>query len=206
MANRTVLAALLALATVSGVAAQSTSEPVEGQQIQKNNLQVTGTVVSSDDNRLIVRGDNGQQMTFIVNEQTTDPKLFNVGDRVTASYVTLAGTGPVVTKVISSPLVADSKSTGTVIYPPAEPAATATATVTTPSAPAASATATVTTPAPVTTTTTVADADVDVDTDMDADDDVATLPATASPLPLVALFGFLAAGGAGVVRRFGRKS
>lgn len=204
MANRTVLAALLALATVSGVAAQSTSAPVEGQPIQKNNLQVTGTVISSDENRLIVRGDNGQQMTFIVNEQTTDPKLFNVGDRVTASYVTLAGTGPVVTKVISAPVVAESKSTGTVIYPPAAPAATATATVTTPAAPAASATATVTTPKPVTTTTTVAD--VDVDTDMNNDDDVATLPATASPLPLVALFGFLAAGGAGIARRFGRKS
>jgi hypothetical protein len=203
MANRTVLAALVALATVTGVAAQTTtSDPVEGQPIQKNNLQVTGTVVSSDENRLIVRGDNGQQMTFIVNEQTTDPKLFNVGDRVTASYVTLAGTGPVVTKVVSSPVMAESKSTGTVIYPPA---ATATTTVTTPT-PSASATATVTTPAPTTTTVADTDVDTDVDTDMDTDDDVATLPATASPLPLVALFGLLAAGGAGVARRFGRKS
>jgi hypothetical protein len=198
----------LALATASGLAAQSTStyesttpatektEKIEGKQMQSG-LQVSGTVVSSDENRLIVKADNGQQMTFIVNESTADPHLFNVGDRVTASYVTLAGTGPVVTKVISAPLEAKT-STGTVTYEQ-KPAAAATATVTTP-APAATATATVTTPS--TTTTTIDNdtvADVDVDTD---DDDADVLPATASPLPLIALAGFVAGGAARVIRRF----
>jgi hypothetical protein len=202
MANRTAVALLLALATATGLAAQSTStttDPVEGKQIQ-GSLNVTGTVISSDDNRLIVKADNGQQMTFIVNEQTTDPKLFNVGDRVTASYVTLAGTGPVVTKVISVPAETKTTSTGTVIYPPAAeaPAVSATAKVTTPPAPSAS--ATVTTPAPVATTTVA-----EVDSDMDADDDETALPATASPLPLIALAGFAAGAAARVTRRLRKK-
>ena len=200
MANRTAVALLLALATATGLAAQSTSTttaPVEGKQIQ-GSLNVTGTVISSDENRLIVKGDNGQQMTFIVNDQTTDPKLFNVGDRVTASYVTLAGTGPVVTKVISVPADMKTTSTGTVVYPPAAPApsATATATVTTPPAPSASATVTTTTPAPVTTTTVA---------DNDNDNDETALPATASPLPLIALAGFAAGAAARVTRRFRTK-
>ena len=203
MANRTAVALLLALATATGLAAQSTpapADPVEGKQIQ-GSLNVTGTVISSDENRLIVKADNGQQMTFIVNEQTTDPKLFNVGDRVTASYVTLAGTGPVVTKVISVPAQAKT-STGTVIYPPAAeaPAISATATVTTPPAPSASATVTTApepAPAPVTTT-------VDTDTDMD-DDEAETMPATASPLPLIALAGFAAGAAARVTRRLRKK-
>jgi len=198
----------LALATASGLAAQSTStyesttpatekaEKIEGKQMQSG-LQVSGVVVSSDDNRLIVKADNGQQMTFIVNESTADPHLFNVGDRVTASYVTLAGTGPVVTKVVSSPVQAKT-STGTVTYE--QPAAAASATVTTP-APAASATATVTTPS-TTTTTIDNDTVADVDTDVDTDDDADVLPATASPLPLIALAGFVAGGAARVIRRF----
>jgi hypothetical protein len=194
MANRTAVAVLLlALATATGVAAQSTSD-TEGKQIQAS-LQVSGTVVSSDANRLIVKGDNGQQMTFIVNESTADPKLFHVGDRVTASYVTLAGTGPVVTKVISIPAEERTTSTGTVIYPPAAPTASATATVTTP-APAPAAEAEVAT----TTTTTTETAAIDTD---DTDEEMATtLPATASPLPLIALAGFAAGGAARLIRRF----
>ena len=201
MANRTAVALALALATASGLAAQSTySEDKttaakaneEGKAIQSG-LQVSGTVISSDANRLIVKADNGQQMTFIVNESTADPHLFNVGDRVTASYVTLAGTGPVVTKVISVP--AESRaSTGTVTYQENAPAASATATVTTPPAPSATASATIEAPAPVATAT--------VDNDMDDDDDAAALPATASPLPLIALAGFAAGGAARLIRRF----
>lgn len=225
MAYRTAVALALALATTSGLAAQSynsttsttedkttatgaakTNDSMEGKQIASNGLQVVGTVISSDANRLTVKADNGQQMTFIVNESTTDPKLFNVGDRVTASYVTLAGTGPVVTKVVSTPMSART-STGTVTY--SEPAATATTTVTPPSAKVAvtppSATVAVTPPVATTTVTndTVAEVDVDNDADNDgiADADEA-LPATASPLALIALAGFAASGAARAVRRF----
>ena len=216
MAYRTAVALALALATASGLAAQSTysNEPadkttatgtaktetaMEGKAIQ-GGLSVTGTVISSEANRLIVKADNGQQMTFIVNESTADPHLFNVGDRVTASYVTLAGTGPVVTKVISTPAETRA-STGTVTYQ--APAAKVETTVAPPSA-----TVAVTPPAVTTTTTTqVAETDVDVDNDADNDgvadaDEATTLPATASPLPLIALAGFAAGAAGRLVRRF----
>ena len=194
----------LAFAVAAGLGAQSTTtttstetKPAEGKAIQSG-LQVTGTVITSEANRLIVKGDNGQQMTFIVNEQTTDPKLFHPGDRVTASYVTLAGTGPVVTRVESYPAAETTTSTGTVIYPPAAPVPSATAKVeVTP--PTASATTTMSNKSTTTTTTYETPK---AETTVAANED---LPATASPLPLVALFGFLAAASAGALR-FGRKS
>ena len=188
MAQRTTLALFVVAAIAAGAVAQTATPgtPVEGEAIVNRHLQVTGTVISSDDNRLIVQGDNGQQMTFIVNDETSGPRVFQHGDRVTASYVTLAGTGYAVTKVISIPPPVVTKSTA--YRPPVETRAAAPAPVVASPAP----------PPPVSTAPAVTEATIDPEP---ADE---VMPATASPLPLVGLIGFLAAAGAGAVRRFRR--
>ncbi len=207
MVHRTTVAILLALAAVSVAVAQTSSstQPAEGASIVKNNLQVTGTVITSEANRLTVKGDNGQQMVFIVTDTTVVPGQFHPGDRVTAEYVTLAGTGPVASKIVMVPAVetktvttwtepaSETKVTATVTPPVAEAKVTATVAETYPAAPTAKAS--------VTTTTTVAPVSAKPYV---ADDEtkVAALPATASSLPLVALLGLFAAGGAIAVNRF----
>jgi hypothetical protein len=182
MAYRTAIAILvLALATASGVSAQTpASDPIQPVGTAPSApIDFTGVVVSSSDNQLVLRNDAGKTMTFVIDANTAEPRTFTVGDRVTTTYANVAGTGYVVSRSIVLP--------GGVT-------ATQTTTTTTP-APAASATAT------------TYDADDDVATTattVDADDD--TLPATASPLPLAALLGLLAAAGAAASRRFGRNS
>ena len=150
-------------------------------------------MVSADANRLVVKNDKGQEMVFIITDKQVNASQFRTGDRVTASYTTLAGTGAVVSKVVSAPaLVTNTMSTYT---PPV--AETKVTTTTTAPYPAAE-------PAPaVTTTTTVAPVSA---SSYDASDSNAsrTLPATAGPMPLVALLGLLGAGGAATIRRFRR--
>jgi hypothetical protein len=200
MRNRTTIAVLVALAfaAIAGitVAQSEPGTPPEGKPIVQDGQRVTGTVISSEANRLTVKAENGQEMVFIVNEQTAEPHLFNVGDRVTAQYATIAGTGYVVSRVVSVP--APTVTTTTTYVPPASQ----TKVSTTAPAPAAA-------PAPVrpmapettaTTTTTVTPTTANTyDTTDDASVD--TLPATASSLPIVALLGLFAAGGAIVIHR-----
>ncbi|MEO8274971.1 MAG: hypothetical protein ABI639_02055 [Thermoanaerobaculia bacterium] len=191
MARRGIrFAMLFALATSAAAVAQSapaipagsatpatdSASSLEGAPIVNRNPQVTGTVISSDANRLTVRDDKGAQMVFIVNETTPEPRIFSVGVRVTADYVTLAGTGTVVRKVVVAPKLMTPDFETTVTRTTATGATGAT------TAPAANP---VPAPAPST----------------DASTSSATLPATASPLPAVALFGLFAAAGAISVRK-----
>ncbi len=186
MYHRTAAAILLALATASVAVAQTPApaKPAEGTAVVNDSLQVTGTVISSEANRLIVKADNGQQMVFIISDQTAEPRLFQAGDRVTASYVTLAGTGTVLSRAAVVPAV----TTTTYTAPVTETKVTAT--VTKP-APGAVTTTTTTTLAPV----------AAMPYEADKETSIAALPATASSLPLVALLGLVAAGGAVAIRR-----
>lgn len=190
MTHRTTAAFLFTLAIATAATAQSDSAAKPGDsKIMDNTMQVTGFVTSSEANRLVVKTDKGQEMVFIITDKQVDASLFHAGDKVTASYVTLAGTGAVVTKVVAFP-AAESTTVTTYTPPPAE---TRTTTVVetrpAPAPPVAS-----TTVAPVTTNTYEAN----------AQRPATTLPATAGPMPLVALIGLLGAGGAATIRRFRR--
>ena len=186
MNHRSTAAFLFTLALASAAVAQTdTAAKPTDSGIMDTSLQVTGAVVSSDANRLVVKTDNGQEMVFIITDKQVDASMFRTGDRVTASYTTLAGTGAVVTKVIS----ASAPVTTTTTY--VAPAASATDTRETDR--------TVTKPTLNTTTTAVAPvAEKTSESEQRAD----LLPATASPMPLVALLGLLGAGGAATIRRF----
>lgn len=200
MKNRWMAIAGLALATTVGASAQSTSadssERAEGAAPVQNNLQVTGTVLETDANRLVVRMDNGQQMTFIVTNESEGGTSYRVGDRVTANYTSLAGTGAVV-KRLSSAMTTTTKTTTSTYVAPAEPVRPTSGETVRPMpvnpAPAADRYPTA---APARDTTTMAPATVD-----NNDDSMSTLPATASNLPLLALLGLGAVGGALAVRK-----
>ncbi|MEO7796004.1 MAG: hypothetical protein ABIV06_14645 [Thermoanaerobaculia bacterium] len=181
MSYRTTLAVLLTLATATVTSAQT--KPADST-IMNNSLQVTGSVVTSEANRLVVKKDNGQEMVFIITDKQVDASLFHPGDRVTASYTTLAGTGAVVSKVVAVP--AETTTQVTQYTPPAT--ATQVTTTTAPAPAMPTTTTTRTTVAPVATTTSTEPA--------------TTLPSTASPMPLVALLGLLGAAGAATIRRF----
>ncbi len=192
MTHRTTAAFLFTLAIASVAAAQSdpAAKPTDSG-IMDTSMQVTGAVISSDANRLVVKTDNGQEMVFIITDKQVDASMFRTGDRVTASYTTLAGTGAVVSKVVAAPALTTTTTT-TYVAPVAE--AKVTTTVTEP-APA---------PAPVTTTTTTVAPVTAAPYDSRAEQTSDVLPATASPMPLVALLGLLGAGGAATLRRFRR--
>lgn len=190
MKHRTSAAFLFTLAIAAAAAAQSDSAAKPANTgVGDYSMQVTGSVVSSEANRLVVKDDSGHEMVFIITDKQVDASQFHAGDRVTASYVTLAGTGAVVSKVVAVP--AEATTTVTTYSPP--PAETRTTTVVEtrrapePIAPTAAV-------APVTSGTYAAN-------DQQA---VKTLPSTAGPLPLVALIGLLGAGGAATIRRFRR--
>lgn len=195
MKHRTTAAVLFTLAIASAAAAQSDSAAKPGDsKIMENTMQVTGFVTASEANRLVVKTDKGQEMVFIITDKQVDASLFHAGDRVTASYVTLAGTGAVVTKVEAFP--APVTTTVTTYSPPPEEARPTTTVETRP--------APVPAPAPLPTPR----ADVAPVTssayDADAQGRASTLPATAGPMPLVALIGLLGVGGAATIRRFRR--
>ncbi len=176
MTHRTTAAFLFTLAIASVAAAQTNpaAKPTDSG-VMDTSMQVTGAVISSDANRLVVKTDNGQEMVFIITDKQVDASMFRAGDRVTASYTTLAGTGAVVSKVVAAPALV---TTTTTTYTP----------------PAAETKVTTTTVVPATATP--------YDSKAEQTSDV--LPATASPLPLVALLGLLGAGGAATIRRFRR--
>lgn len=186
MTYRTTAAFLFALALAATASAQTSAaaKPTDSG-IMDTSMQVTGTVISSDANRLVVKNDNGQEMVFIITDKQVNASQFHAGDRVTASYTTLAGTGAVVSKIVSAPAL--ETTTKTQYTPPVAE------TKVTPPAPA------------VTTTTTTTVAPVAPESyDSGNSKSTIELPATASPMPLVALLGLLGAGGAATIRRFRR--
>ena len=196
--HQAVLAVILTSAIGAGsqLTAQSGSaaaaDRAEGSSPVQNDQRVTGTVREIDANRLVVELENGQQMTFIVTGESEGASSFRVGDRVTASYVSLAGTGAVISKVVSASKITTTTTTTytppattttrTTVTPPPAPVTTPVYPATPPPAPAPS------TPPPA--------YNPPVETQM------STMPATGSSLPLVGLLGLVAVGGAVAVRRF----
>jgi hypothetical protein len=174
---------LASLAFASSAAAQTQYNNPNDQTLAgasaPSTLKVSGTVVSSDANQIVVRADNGTESTILVNASTAEPKLFTAGDRVTVTY-TSSSSGNVAKSIADlGRVTATTTTTTTVQTPPL----------------------TQTAPAPMASaTTTIADADVDRSVQADIDDDE-TMPATASPLALIALLGLGAAGAATAVRR-----
>ncbi len=198
MQHRTSAAFLFTLAIAAAAAAQSGSDakPTD-TSVGDYTMQVTGSVISSEANRLVVKNDKGQEMVFIITDKQVDASLFHPGDRVTASYVTLAGTGVAVTKVVAAP--AEEKTTMTTYTPP--PADTRTTTVIeTRPAPAPARIAPIAPIAPAATVAPVTSSTYTANDRQAAN----TLPATAGPMPLVALIGLLGAAGAATIRRFRR--
>lgn len=176
---------------------------------------VEGTVVSNSGGSLVIDTDSGQR-TFMVDAQSSLPADLAVGSRVRVEYHTLANDKFHAFKVTS--LAAGSTMTApTDTTAPTEPAAPAE-----PMAPAGSTAATGTTTAPVdtttttttgtmqerpktdTTTTTTTDTTTAATTTTDqpaAAPEGRTLPATASPLPLLALAGAISMAGGALLRR-----
>lgn len=188
MTYRTTAAFLLTLAIAPVAGAQNPAAKPTDSNIMDTSMKVTGSVVSADENRLIVKDEKGQEMVFIITDKQVNAGQFRPGDRVTASYTTLAGTGAVVTKVISAP--APVTTTTTTYVAPAAPEPEARATTRTMPEPAPVASPTTVTPVPARTYESEPTADL--------------LPATASPMPLFALLGLLGAGGAAAIRRLRR--
>jgi hypothetical protein len=198
MTNRiATTAALLVLAFGTSAGAQTmTGNPVDQSlagPTGASTLYLTGTVVSSDASKIVVRADDGKETTILINDSTAEPKLFEAGDRVRINYTSLSA-GHVARSITDLGTV----TTTTTVTPTTE---TTTKTISTP---VGTASATV--------TETATDTDVDVDVDpatetaaVDTDNEADTMPATASPLALIALLGLGAAGAASAVRR-NRKS
>jgi hypothetical protein len=197
MKNRhmAVLAVVLAGAMGAGshLAAQSGSaaaaDRAEGSSAVQNDERVTGTVREIDANRLVVELENGQQMTFVVTGESEGASSFRIGDRVTASYISLAGTGAVISKVVPASKITTTTTT-TYTPPPTTTTTTTRTTVTPPPAPVT----TPVNPTPAPSAPSPAPAPT-------VDAEMTTLPATGSSLPLVGLIGLVAAGGAVAVRR-----
>jgi hypothetical protein len=174
------LACLITLSLVAGASAQVST--------------VEGTVVSNSGGSLVVDTASGQR-TFMVDAQSSLPADLAVGTRVKVEYHTLANDKFHAFKVSAmdaAPTTATAPSmAGTTTTPaPVEPAPAAVA------------------PAPpmqerptTTTTTTTTDTTTGTMNTTTTADTGSRLPATASPLPLLALAGGLAMAGGALVRR-----
>ena len=194
------LASLFSLCLVAAVAAQVST--------------ITGTVVSNSGGVLVLDTDSGQR-SFMVDAQSSLPADLATGARVTVEYHTLANDKFHAFKVTPTAATAPSRTTDTApadttMAPPADTNAAAPATAAptmaapSPAAPAPTTTTTTTTtqtpPANTMDNTTATDT-----TTRTTDESTSTtgnrLPATASPLPLLALAGSLALAGGLLLRR-----
>jgi hypothetical protein len=85
----------IAVLSVGAVQAQDYNQ-TDTQHDMSTSTTVTGTVVSSVDNQLVIRTDSGQQMTFSLDQVGLDPGRMNLdaGDRVRIEHRagTTAGT------------------------------------------------------------------------------------------------------------------
>lgn len=198
------LASLFSLCLVAVVAAQVST--------------VEGTVVSNSGGSLVISTDSGQR-TFMVDAQSTLPANLAVGSRVRVDYHTLANDKFHAFKVSSLGSTTDMATANTTAPDATTPATTNSmdttnptntntrATTTTPDTTNNTTTdrvgtrATTTTERPTTSTTQTATTNTTTDrTTSTTDTTGRALPATASPLPLLALVGSLALGAGAALR------
>jgi len=164
--------ALLALA--GGLAAQGTDPAATTQTL-------TGTVVSSSSSSLVIDTDTGTRQTFMVDAQSTLPTGLAPGTRISVDYHTLSGGQFHAARATTLGAAAPTQPTTE-----ARPMDTTAPPDTTTSSSMPSTDAS-TGAAPATTTKTTR---------------TRKMPATASPLPLVALIGLASLAGAATLRRF----
>jgi hypothetical protein len=150
------------LSTLLSVAALALAMPLMAQDAKTT----SGKVVSSTPEQVVVQTDDGSQMTFKVDAQSTVPTGLSAGSRVTVTYHELAG-GMFHAASVAAIDAGTSPTMNTQEAPPPRPATTTTAPTTTTTAPEPMPERTTTTPTP------------------------RRMPATASPLPLVGLAGLL---------------
>jgi hypothetical protein len=145
------------LSSLLSVAALALAMPLLAQDAKTT----SGKVVSSTPEQVVVQTDDGSQMTFKVDAQSTVPTGLSAGSRVTVTYHELGG-GMFHAASVAAIDAGTSPTMNTKEAPPPRPATTTTTTAPEPMPERAT-----TTPTP------------------------GRMPATASPLPLVGLAGLL---------------
>lgn len=83
-----ILLAVLAIGVGPAGAQGETQDPMVAQQspTSSSSQWVTGTVVSVNDNTIVISRDDGTSMTLIVDSQTAKPMTASVGDHVRIEY------------------------------------------------------------------------------------------------------------------------
>jgi hypothetical protein len=175
------------LLVATGVAAQTTDPAMTAQT-------VSGKVISSTSSSLVIETDTGTRQTFVVDAQSTLPAGLTPGTRISVDYHTLAGGTFHAARATS---LGAAPAQPTTEARPVEPAPLDT---TTPAAPPD------TTPAPVTPPDTTPAPAAPMSTTTDTPESTPrSMPATASPLPLVGLVGLASLAAGAALRRFGRR-
>lgn len=184
------LFAILALVLAAPLVAQSAAPP--GHMDSPGATYISGTLVSLGADSIVIRTDTGETRTFLINAATVGVQSYPVGNRVKIDFVLDDQSRGIAKQILGDTSSASTSLTETTT-PVLEPAA----------------------PAPAPPAVESADTTLSTETDVDINDttDDATLeagqneelPATASPLPLLALLG-LGAVGSGVGLSFLRRS
>jgi len=173
-----------ALSSLLSVAALALAVPLMAQAEQT----ASGKVVSSTPEQLVVQTDAGSQLTFNVDSQSTVPAGLNAGSRVTVTYHDMGGGTLHAARVDAS--TGGGEPMNTQETTPPKP--TTMAPAYTPPAATTTSPATSAAQEPARAPTTGAS--------------TSTMPATASPLPLVGLLGLLSLGAGLGVRALRRSA
>jgi hypothetical protein len=173
------------LLVATGVAAQTTDPAMTTQT-------VSGKVISTSSNSLVIETDTGTRQTFVVDAQSSLPAGLTPGTRISVDYHSLAG----------GTFHAARAATLDVTTAPAAPTAEARPVEPAP-APADTAASTPSTPVD-TTPSTSATMDTPTSTTPEKTS-TRKMPATASPLPLVGLTGLASLLAGVAMRRFGSR-
>jgi hypothetical protein len=170
------IAAVFALLLAAPLGAQSAQPP--GHLDTPGSTYTNGTVVSQSADSIIIRADTGETRTYLIDGATVGVKSFEVGTRVKIDFL-LDDQGRAVAKEIMG-FVASADAAASDLAPQAEE--------------------------PVAESDVTFDTAPESETAFDADEEMTDdeLPATASPLPLIALLG-AGALGSGLGLRYLRK-
>jgi hypothetical protein len=191
----TTLGLVACLVAAPMVAQDATAQDMSNADTAVASTELTGTVVSINDDTLVISTSEGEK-TFKVSSLTTKPADLAVGSSVTVTYSDEAGEMVASNIVIDSGVADESAVAAAPATPPADTSASSTYIEQNTYESAAMDDADVDTDVS-------ADLDADGDTDVAAgvDADADALPATASRIPLLALLGALSIGAALFVRR-----
>jgi hypothetical protein len=172
MRNRVLCVLSIALLALAGGLAAQGTDPAATTQT------ITGTVVSSSSSSLVIDTDTGTRQTFMVDAQSTLPTGLAPGTRISVDYHSLAGG-----------TFHAARATTLGAAAPIQPTTEARPMDTT-------------TPPDTTTSSSMPSTDSSTGAAPATRTKTRKMPATASPLPLVALIGLASLAGAATLRRF----